>query len=192
MRIFGDNLDGKCRMVTISVAADAIKRSSEAYRHSPCDSCLGAAFIFPKVIRLRLCASKKPWFLEMPEGKILLVLSFGTWELLYFQCTLEMINKDFAEYPEHRTNFFLLLQSINGKCFAGLLNIPGPQFKVIIDSIVWAFKHHTRNVAEIGECPTPATGIPSCVIRFLFRFTDSISAAEEYCQSDNRGGAVFL
>ena len=27
-----------------------------------------------------------------------------------FECTLEMINKDFEEFPEHRTNFFLLLQ----------------------------------------------------------------------------------
>jgi len=30
-----------------------------------------------------------------------------------FECTLEMINKDFEEYPEHRTNFFLLLQVSN-------------------------------------------------------------------------------
>lgn len=29
-----------------------------------------------------------------------------------FECTLEMINKDFEEFPEHRTNFFLLLQVI--------------------------------------------------------------------------------
>ena len=27
-----------------------------------------------------------------------------------FECTLSMINKDFEEFPEHRTNFFLLLQ----------------------------------------------------------------------------------
>lgn len=27
-----------------------------------------------------------------------------------FECTLTMINKDFEEYPEHRTNFFILLQ----------------------------------------------------------------------------------
>jgi len=27
-----------------------------------------------------------------------------------FECTLDMINKDFEEYPEHRANFFLLLQ----------------------------------------------------------------------------------
>ena len=27
-----------------------------------------------------------------------------------FECTLEMINKDFEVFPEHRTNFFFLLQ----------------------------------------------------------------------------------
>lgn len=27
-----------------------------------------------------------------------------------FECTLNMINKDFEEFPEHRTNFFQLLQ----------------------------------------------------------------------------------
>ena len=27
-----------------------------------------------------------------------------------FECTLEMINKNFEDYPEHRINFFLLLQ----------------------------------------------------------------------------------
>ena len=37
-----------------------------------------------------------------------------------FECTLDMINKDFEEYPEHRTNFFLLLQAVNSHCFAGL------------------------------------------------------------------------
>ena len=30
-----------------------------------------------------------------------------------FECTLGMINKDFEEFPEHRTNFFLLLQVKN-------------------------------------------------------------------------------
>ena len=38
-----------------------------------------------------------------------------------FECTLDMINKDFEEYPEHRTNFFLLLQAVNSHCFAGKL-----------------------------------------------------------------------
>jgi hypothetical protein len=36
-----------------------------------------------------------------------------------FECTLDMINKDFEEYPEHRTNFFLLLQAVDSHCFPG-------------------------------------------------------------------------
>lgn len=38
-----------------------------------------------------------------------------------FECTLEMINKDFEEFPEHRTEFFTLLQAVNSHCFAGML-----------------------------------------------------------------------
>ncbi|CAG8602613.1 13726_t:CDS:10 [Racocetra fulgida] len=34
-----------------------------------------------------------------------------------FECTLNMINKDFAEYPEHRVGFFKLLRAINQHCF---------------------------------------------------------------------------
>merc|ERR1712136_393588 len=47
-----------------------------------------------------------------------------------FECTLEMINKDFEEFPEYRTNFFLLLQAVNNHCFSALLNIPHSQFKL--------------------------------------------------------------
>lgn len=36
-----------------------------------------------------------------------------------FECTLEMINKDFSEYPEHRVEFFKLLKAINFYCFPG-------------------------------------------------------------------------
>lgn len=62
-----------------------------------------------------------------------------------------MINKDFEEYPEHRTNFFVLLQAVNNHCFAAFLNIPPAQFKLVLDSIIWAFKHTMRNVADIGK-----------------------------------------
>ncbi|KAL5009061.1 hypothetical protein ScPMuIL_014642 [Solemya velum] len=67
-----------------------------------------------------------------------------------FECTLEMINKDFEEFPEHRTNFFLLLQAVNSHCFQAFLNIPPAQFKLVLDSIIWAFKHTMRNVADTG------------------------------------------
>jgi len=36
-----------------------------------------------------------------------------------FECTLEMINKDFSEFPEHRVEFFNLLRAINLHCFPG-------------------------------------------------------------------------
>jgi len=67
-----------------------------------------------------------------------------------FECTLDMINKDLEVFPEHRTNFFRMLQSITAHCFSAYLQIPSPQFKLILDSVVWAFKHTMRNVADIG------------------------------------------
>ncbi|XP_071834526.1 exportin-1-like isoform X2 [Apostichopus japonicus] len=67
-----------------------------------------------------------------------------------FECTLEMINKDFEEFPEHRSNFFLLLQAVNCHCFSALFAIPAAQFKLVLNSIIWAVKHTMRNVADTG------------------------------------------
>lgn len=67
-----------------------------------------------------------------------------------FECTLDMINKDFQEFPEHRTNFFMLLQQVVTFCFPALLKLPQNQFKLVLDSIIWAFKHTMRNVADTG------------------------------------------
>ncbi len=36
-----------------------------------------------------------------------------------FEPTLNMINQDFAEFPEHRVGFFRLLRVINQNCFPG-------------------------------------------------------------------------
>ncbi len=67
-----------------------------------------------------------------------------------FECTLLMINRDFEEYPEHRKNFFMLLQAVNQHCFPALLQLQPAQFKLVLDSIIWSFKHTMRDVAEIG------------------------------------------
>ncbi|ODV93732.1 hypothetical protein PACTADRAFT_51489 [Pachysolen tannophilus NRRL Y-2460] len=67
-----------------------------------------------------------------------------------FECTLNMINKDFTEYPEHRTEFYKLLREIDLKSFTSLLQLPGPIFKLFIDSILWAFKHNNRTVENTG------------------------------------------
>ena len=67
-----------------------------------------------------------------------------------FECTLEMINKDFSEYPQHRVEFFKLLKAINLYCFPALLKLDGRQFKFVIDSCMWASKHDNREVENTG------------------------------------------
>lgn len=81
-----------------------------------------------------------------------------------------MINKDFQEFPEHRTNFFLLLQQVVTYCFGALLNIPPTQFKLVLDSIIWAFKHTMRNVADTG-------------LSILFKLLENIGNEEAVMQS---------
>lgn len=67
-----------------------------------------------------------------------------------FECTLEMINKDFSEFPEHRVEFFALLRAINTHCFNALLKLDNRQFKFVIDSCMWASKHDNREVEAAG------------------------------------------
>ena len=85
-----------------------------------------------------------------------------------------MITSNFEDFPDHRVKFFKLLRSINSHCFPGLFGeeepknrrpiyspFPSPlptaflgmqekSFSLIIDSIVWAFKHTMKDVAESG------------------------------------------
>ncbi|KAI0900860.1 CRM1 C terminal-domain-containing protein [Annulohypoxylon nitens] len=67
-----------------------------------------------------------------------------------FECTLEMINKDFSEFPEHRVEFFNLLRAINLHCFPALLKLDNRQFKFVIDACMWASKHDNRDVESAG------------------------------------------
>ncbi|TGO66108.1 hypothetical protein BOTNAR_0068g00230 [Botryotinia narcissicola] len=67
-----------------------------------------------------------------------------------FECTLEMINKDFSEFPEHRVEFFSLLRAINLHFFPALLKLDNRQFNFVIDSCMWASKHDNREVEHAG------------------------------------------
>jgi exportin-1 len=67
-----------------------------------------------------------------------------------FQPTLDMITANMLDYPEHRINFFKFLRDANAHCFYGLFSIAPPQQKLVVDSIVWAFKHTERNISETG------------------------------------------
>ena len=87
-----------------------------------------------------------------------------------FQCTLDMINKNFEEFPEHRTNFYLMLQAVNTYCFPAFLSLPPAQFKLVLDSIIWAFKHTMRNVADTG-------------LDILYQLLQNVSLHEQAAQS---------
>src|ERR1700712_3650347 len=67
-----------------------------------------------------------------------------------FECTLDMINKDFSDYPEHRVEFFKLLRTITANCFPALLQLDARQFKFVIDSCMWASKHDNHEVESQG------------------------------------------
>ncbi|KAE8687335.1 hypothetical protein F3Y22_tig00111022pilonHSYRG00528 [Hibiscus syriacus] len=61
-----------------------------------------------------------------------------------------MITKNFEDYPEHRLKFFSLLRSIATHCFPALFQLSSQQLKLVMDSIIWAFRHTERNIAETG------------------------------------------
>lgn len=83
-----------------------------------------------------------------------------------FEPTLNMINQDFTEYPEHRVGLYRLLRAIDTQCFPGtlvlqyfdlylrsfaaLLSLPPVQFKLIFDCIIWGMKHTLRDIADAG------------------------------------------
>jgi len=67
-----------------------------------------------------------------------------------FECTLDMITKNFQDHPEHRLHFFTLIRAINQHCFQAFFSLSPTHFKLVIDSIVWAFKHTERQISETG------------------------------------------
>jgi exportin-1 len=62
--------------------------------------------------------------------------------------TLSMITTNMLDYPEHRTCFFRFIREANQFCFQGLF-VPVHQ-TLIVNSIIWAFKHTERNISEMG------------------------------------------
>lgn len=70
--------------------------------------------------------------------------------------TLDMIKNNFQDFPDSRINFFLLLRSITQNNFKSLFALDSnpaaaeAEFRIVINAIVWAFKHTERTVAETG------------------------------------------
>lgn len=89
-----------------------------------------------------------------------------------------MINQDFAEFPEHRVGFFKFLRAVDQFCFPAIVTLPGPQFKLVVDSAIWAIKHSMRDIAEIGlNCESAFSARPSFPLSFYRPLSDSLISA---------------
>jgi len=100
---------------------------------------------------------------EAREPKVLSLLSIAVVSLkdkfnrnlqqmfeLVFMPTLDMIKAETSLYPEHRVNFFQMLDAIVRTCFDEVMSFPENVLMLIIQAILWAFQHTIRSVAEIG------------------------------------------
>jgi exportin-1 len=67
-----------------------------------------------------------------------------------FECTLQMITHNFEDFPDHRTYFFQLIYAITQHCFEVYFQMSEAQFKLVVDSLCWAFKHTDRVNSELG------------------------------------------
>jgi exportin-1 len=65
-----------------------------------------------------------------------------------FEVTLDMITKNFEDFPEHRIRFFEFLRAVNLHCFPALFSIPPEHQKLVVHSVVWAMKHTERNISD--------------------------------------------
>ncbi|CAB1100876.1 unnamed protein product [Ectocarpus sp. CCAP 1310/34] len=84
-----------------------------------------------------------------------------------FECTLLMITRNFEDFPEHRLKFFRFLKAVNTHCFGSLFEIPPEHQKLVVDSVVWAFKHTEPETGleilyellmNVGRTPAVAQG----------------------------------
>ena len=96
----------------------------------------------PQVLSLMTAVINRMGALMTPEIPRL----FG----FVFESTLELITKNFVDYPDHRRYFFALIEAVNTHCFPAFFALSEAAFKLVMDSIVWAFKHTDRAVADTG------------------------------------------
>jgi exportin-1 len=66
-----------------------------------------------------------------------------------FQYTLAMITTNFQDFPEHRLQLYKLLHAMIQNTFVPPAYSMDPaSLKVVVDTVVWGFKHPQREVAE--------------------------------------------
>lgn len=81
---------------------------------------------------------------EQMEGVLTKVMSS------VLEAVLPMITNDFSSFPDHRTNFFVFIQTMVNRCFQVFFAVKEEQFKTVINCVIWAIKHELPTIYEIG------------------------------------------
>ena len=125
-------LHGKCLLYQTPCALLSVQHieQSDLIQQRGCGYCFVILLLHPLQLELRL-----------PAG-------VGCCCLMWLGCA--------QDYPEQRLQFFALLRAITNACFSTLFAMSPGQLKLVIDSIIWAFRHTERNVADTGGALTPA------------------------------------
>ena len=123
---------GKCSTLTSAVAhADLVVRNGCAFEHA--------------------ASAAKEVLLQCP-GHSCTLSPVTFFNAPCKQSTSQAAGLAAQDYPEHRLQFFSLLRAITNACFVTLFAMSPAQLRLVIDSIVWAFRHTERNVADTGLC----------------------------------------
>jgi len=64
--------------------------------------------------------------------------------------TLEMIKNNFADFPDHRLYIFKVIYQLVKTNFLSLLQLSEKDFRLIIDTVVYALNHNLSYILEIG------------------------------------------
>lgn len=64
------------------------------------------------------------------------------------EVTLEMITKNFEDFPEHRLTFFEFLYAVNHHAFESLFRMRAEHQDLVVKAIVWAIQHTERNISD--------------------------------------------
>jgi exportin-1 len=67
-----------------------------------------------------------------------------------FVCTMGMICTDFTDHLDIRLEFYTMIRNIVKHCFDYILTLNPDAFSQVYKSIVWASKHITHDISEIG------------------------------------------
>ncbi|KAI3381288.1 hypothetical protein SNEBB_005482 [Seison nebaliae] len=67
-----------------------------------------------------------------------------------FEPTINMISKNYHEWPDHRSKFYAFLAATVKDCFQGLLQFSDEQLSLLLDTISWALKHTNREIGDLG------------------------------------------